>query len=1758
MRVRPTVLAVPGAVLGPWALKRMTRALESKGEFAVHMVDTRAWSLCLDDAAEVAAEALRMHKQPSTQVPVHIVTHGAGALVVRRAFQLLDWEGQNTRVVMLGPPNKGSRIARRAARSSLWRAAVGHGVVSELGALGSRHFAECGDPPASASVLVIAGVSSGLAPWIPLPAGFTRGIGQHDGAVTPEPAMSGRLDRLELENFKSYHGSHTIGPFRSFSCVCGPNGAGKSNVMDAICFVLGLSAKHMRGSALTDLIYNNSAVAASGDADSSGREGGEDRAVVRMVYVVGEEDEPQVAGGVSPGEELVFSRSVTRSGGGEFRVQGRVVTAAQYKRTLRSVNIDTDSREFLVFQGDVTSLARRSPRELMDYLEVVAGSARLRPAFEAAEAEKAKAQDESIFAQRQAKGARLEVRTARAQAKEAEEFLAVEAEAGELRTLLALWRLWQADRDIDLATAARGAAEETIAKAEDAEAEQDAAIQAAQKATRAAAKRLAESEKAADAVREAGQGAVTTREEAEARLATEEHRAAQADKAAAVHRQRAERLGKAEEEHAKQVRSVRERMGEPEDADEAGGSSSSSSSSSSGAQTPAGSRRKARTGASAAGAAGSAASAAAAAAAGGDAASRSRLGASLTKGSALTSPAVRLEGRQQREAYATLRLEARQRTAEKRAKLEALRRAAEAAEADARQLRGDVSQASKEGESLEAQVEEARRLVAEQGEALEATVKDRRARERRVQAAKEEVEGALRRQAELATELREVRSELSAAEASRSESRAERGAAEAVAALQERFGAAVHGRVVDLVTPARPEHALAVEVGLGRHCDAVVVDTESTARECVQTLRDMQARGCLFLPLDSIRPRPVPPEVERVAAGGVYRLLSDAVRCEAAVRPAVTMACGATVLADTLDSAMRLRYSEGVVCRVVAVDGSLLSKNGNMSGGAKDALRRAPRRKASEAALREATARRDRLLAEHETCRRVTGRSEGGGEGPGAAVQQRLLDLEVPLANVLRAEAVIKADLTACTRRLEALSAQLATLRASTADRGAPLRAAEEAAAAARARVAELEAEITAAEDKVYAPLLAELGIASITEYEQGALAEEEKSLALRREQLAQVRALEAARDRQRQLRLAALASAEEAEAKAAAARKRADALRKAAAVAAEAAADADGAQQRAAEAVDEARAAAAAAKEAVSAAKALRRKAGAARAEAERALGSAQAEVDRQAFRRHDVLLKARVEGVSLPTLDGGDAMAGEPQGRGQSRRGSGSSSSRRRGRASDAAGADEGSGGEETQRDDGTDDDDGGEGGGGAVRRSRGGGRSSRGSGSAAAAAGGSVAESESGAQPLGARATVTSSVRAQEAEALTRLDYSALEERLGLEQGSAPDRDALRRAAEMESRLAEVAEQLEAAAPNLRATDQLDTAQRRLREVDRRLAETNAAAERAEDRFAEIAQDRAERFGECVRHVQREIDLCFKGLTRSTKHPQGGTASLHLFDEHSPFDGGGVNFSATYPGKTMRSLGQLSGGEKTVAALALLFAIHSFRRAPFFVMDEVDAALDSSNVHKVSHYVRQRATHRDPALRVQCLVVSLKEAFFHKASSLVGVCKDLRAESLTSRSMTLELDGFGAGAGAGVEAPGSAAPASAGGRRARSRTGGAASGTPHSAARGGGAPATPMAGVTPSGGRAPGSAAGASTAPPSTGLTSLAGTRRKGGRALSRRIAVAAPDLDGARGDDGDDDAGPGSPSSDDAGADADDASPGKASPPRRHGRRKRARD
>lgn len=196
----------------------------------------------------------------------------------------------------------------------------------------------------------------------------------------------------------------------------------------------------------------------------------------------------------------------------------------------------------------------------------------------------------------------------------------------------------------------------------------------------------------------------------------------------------------------------------------------------------------------------------------------------------------------------------------------------------------------------------------------------------------------------------------------------------------------------------------------------------------------------------------------------------------------------------------------------------------------------------------------------------------------------------------------------------------------------------------------------------------------------------------------------------------------------------------------------------------------------------------------------------------------------------------------------------------------------------------------------------------------------------------------------------------------------------------------------------------------------------ARKATAEFQRIKNQRSKRFLDAFNHIDEALKTIYTDMTRSSKHPLGGNAYLSLDDTEEPYKGG-LKFNAMPPMKRFRDMEQLSGGEKTVAALALLFAIHSFHPAPFFVMDEVDAALDNSeffcflprtlwsayfssspfsllvNLRKVCNYIQQRS-QKD----FQCIVISLKDMFYERSQSLVGICKDVGTNS--SRTMTLDL--------------------------------------------------------------------------------------------------------------------------------------------------------
>ncbi|KAG9726882.1 hypothetical protein KCU75_g20140, partial [Aureobasidium melanogenum] len=102
---------------------------------------------------------------------------------------------------------------------------------------------------------------------------------------------------------------------------------------------------------------------------------------------------------------------------------------------------------------------------------------------------------------------------------------------------------------------------------------------------------------------------------------------------------------------------------------------------------------------------------------------------------------------------------------------------------------------------------------------------------------------------------------------------------------------------------------------------------------------------------------------------------------------------------------------------------------------------------------------------------------------------------------------------------------------------------------------------------------------------------------------------------------------------------------------------------------------------------------------------------------------------------------------------------------------------------------------------------------------------------------------------------------------------------------------------------------------------------------------------------------------------------------------------------PLKRFRDMEHLSGGEKTMAALALLFAIHTYAPSPFFVLDEVDAALDNANTARLANYVKE---HAGPGM--QFVVISLKTGLFQNSETLVGVMRDQTVNS--SRTLTMDL--------------------------------------------------------------------------------------------------------------------------------------------------------
>ncbi|RNF08495.1 putative structural maintenance of chromosome protein 4 [Trypanosoma rangeli] len=151
---------------------------------------------------------------------------------------------------------------------------------------------------------------------------------------------------------------------------------------------------------------------------------------------------------------------------------------------------------------------------------------------------------------------------------------------------------------------------------------------------------------------------------------------------------------------------------------------------------------------------------------------------------------------------------------------------------------------------------------------------------------------------------------------------------------------------------------------------------------------------------------------------------------------------------------------------------------------------------------------------------------------------------------------------------------------------------------------------------------------------------------------------------------------------------------------------------------------------------------------------------------------------------------------------------------------------------------------------------------------------------------------------------------------------------------------------------------------------------ASDAAERELQELKEERRGRFMQCFVRVQERLRKVYQLLTH------GGDADLELVDVNDPFEG--IHFVVRPPKKSWKQISNLSGGEKTLSSLALIFALHDIKPTPIYVMDEIDAALDFRNVSIVANYLLRQANG------AQFIIISLRNNMFEMAHQLVGVCK------------------------------------------------------------------------------------------------------------------------------------------------------------------------
>ncbi|XP_023166521.1 structural maintenance of chromosomes protein 1A [Drosophila hydei] len=1107
------------------------------------------------------------------------------------------------------------------------------------------------------------------------------------------------------------------------------------------------------------------------------------------------------------GEKHMDFQRAVISGSSEYRINGESVSSNTYLNKLEKLGINVKAKNFLVFQGAVENIAMKTPKERTALFEEISGSGLLKDDYNRLKQEMIVAEEETQFTYQKKKGIAAERKEAKHEKMEAERYTRLQDEYNEKQVEYQLFRLFHVEKDVQKYNADLEVKQQELKAVEH---RKEAADEVLREKKKDAGKITRDLAKIDQEIREFE----TQLNKRRPLYIKAKEKVAHCKKKLISLQKTLETAREADNAHQQDIQKLEKQLSDVE-------------------------------------------------------VLKKRFEDEIENESQRRGKSVNMEEGLVQE-YDRLKQEAEATATQYRSELDSINRE-QKSEQDT--LDGETNRRASVEESykkLSLQREEAVKRrdklmdhIKSSQAALEEQNRIKDELRRDVGSSKEKI-------AEKQRELENVRDQLGDAKSDKHED-ARRKKKQEVVELFKKQVPGVYDRMINMCQPTHKRYNVAVTKVLGKFMEAIIVDTEKTARHCIQILKEQMLEVETFLPLDYLQVKPLKERLRNISDPRNVRLVFDVLKFEPQeIERAVLFATGNALVCETPEDAMKVAYEiDRSRFDALALDGTFYQKSGLISGGSHDLARKAKRW--DEKHMAQLKMQKERL---NEELKELVKKSRKQSEL--ATVESQIKGLE----NRLKYSMV---DLESSKKSISQYDNQLKQVQSQLDDCGPKINEIERRMQDREEHIQEIKENMNNVEDKVFADFCRRLGVKNIRQYEERELVMQQERARKRAEFEQQIDGINTQLDFEKQKdtrknveRWERSVQDEE------------DALEGLKAAEARYLKEMDEEKEKMEKFKQEKQAK----KQAVDdmeedISKARRDVANLAKEihNVGSQMSSTESKIEAKKNERQNILLQAKTDCIVVPLLRGS------------------------------------------------LDD---------AVRQS----------------------DADS-LEPS------TSTMH----DNLIEVDYRSLPRELcKLKDDSAFKKTNEQLQKDLQSKL-DILERIQT--PNMKAMQKLDLVTEKVQSTNEEFENARRKAKKAKAAFEKVKNERSSRFVQCCQHISDAIDGIYKKLARN----EAAQAYIGPDNPEEPYLDG-INYNCVAPGKRFQPMSNLSGGEKTIAALALLFSTHSYHPAPFFVLDEIDAALDNTNIGKVASYIRDHTTN------LQTIVISLKEEFYGHADALVGI--------------------------------------------------------------------------------------------------------------------------------------------------------------------------